>query len=238
MSIFLERLSAQDEQRDGFFDGRQKLIPDGTELEVTVVSGFFGQREGAALMSAELNIVVTERGEFFGQIHMWRPKVYDMNEQRSEIARKNLALFDFFVGYPIASGGHPLTDETIAHFWAGKAKAIALFRTNESMLAKEREANAKKREAAASEGKPIPEEVKTDDPRNWIGGFKRAVRQVAPPVTLQQPQQFAPQQVQQEQVQQFAPQQQQQQQQQPQYAAQQVQQVQQVQQQPPQKLEW
>ncbi|MGL4735724.1 MAG: hypothetical protein ACRCWB_11725 [Enterovibrio sp.] len=175
MAIFLPRLSQEDLAYDGFLDGQQRLIPDGTALEITVIGGHVGlKKETDAIMTAEIAVRVSEQGEFFGQEYTWRPKAFDTDPRKSDLAKKNLAYLDYSVGSPIINGGLTLNRDTIEACWSGKAKAIALFRTTESIIA------AKK--AKALERGEEPEDA---EPTNFIGGLKL----IHPSQPVQQPMQ-------------------------------------------------
>lgn len=124
MSEFFLGVATEDDiQFDGFFDGQQKLIPDGTELEVVVIDGFNGIEEGKAIQTCFVQVAVTTPGEFLGQKYKYNAKIYDMDAAKRDRAMKNLTLLDTQAGSPLGKGRLPLTTENIQEHWVGASNA-------------------------------------------------------------------------------------------------------------------
>ena len=124
MSDFFLGVATEDDiQFDGFFDGQQKLIPDGTELEVVVIDGFNGIEEGKAIQTCFVQVAVTTPGEFLGQKYKYNAKIYDMDAAKRDRAMKNLTLLDTQAGSPLGKGRLPLTTENIQEHWVGASNA-------------------------------------------------------------------------------------------------------------------
>lgn len=124
MSEFFLGVATEDDiQFDGFFDGQQKLIPEGTELEVVVIDGFNGIEEGKAIQTCFVQVAVTTPGEFLGQKYKYNAKIYDMDAAKRDRALKNLTLLDTQAGSPLGKGRLPLTTENIQEHWVGASNA-------------------------------------------------------------------------------------------------------------------
>lgn len=128
MSEFFLGLATDDEiQFDGFYDGQQKIIPEGTELEVVVIDGFNGIEEGKAVQVCFIQIAVTTPGEFLGQKYKWNARIYEMDAGKRDKALKNLTLLDTQAGSPLGKGKLALTTENIKEHWVGASFARAKF---------------------------------------------------------------------------------------------------------------
>ena len=57
--LFLNQVSQEDLEYDGFFDGQNKIIPEGAELSAIVTGGFNGIEEGKAVQSCYINFVIS-----------------------------------------------------------------------------------------------------------------------------------------------------------------------------------
>lgn len=124
MSEFFLGVASDDEiQFDGFYDGQQKLIPEGTELEVVVIDGFNGIEEGKAIQTCFVQVAVTTPGEFLGQKYKYNAKIYDMDAAKRDRAMKNLTLLDTQAGSPLGKARLPLTTENIQEHWVGASNA-------------------------------------------------------------------------------------------------------------------
>lgn len=120
MSEFFLGLASEDDiQFDGFYDGQQKVIPEGTELEGVVIDGFNGIEEGKAVQTCFVQIAVTTPGDFLGQKYRYQAKIYDMDAAKRDRAMKNLTLLDTQAGSPLGKGRLPLTTENIQEHWVG-----------------------------------------------------------------------------------------------------------------------
>ena len=126
-NMFLNPLSQDDLNYDGFFDGQNKTIPDNTEIEFVVTDGFVGIEEGKSQQVCIINIMITTRGEFYGQKYKYNAKVHDMDENKRDRAMKNLGVLDAQAGFPVTNGQLQLTTENIKDHWANKANARVKF---------------------------------------------------------------------------------------------------------------
>ena len=125
--IFLNPMSQDDLQYDGFFDGQNKPIPDNTELEFVVIDGFVGIEEGKSQQVCMINISITTPGEFFGQKYRYNAKIYDMDANKRDLAMRNLGVLDAQAGFPMTNGRLTLTTEHIQDCWAGVSQARVKF---------------------------------------------------------------------------------------------------------------
>lgn len=119
--LFLNQVSQEDLEYDGFFDGQNKIIPEGTELNAIVTGGFNGIEEGKAVQSCYINFVISTPGEFYNQKYRYNAKVYDMDAGKRDLAMKNLSVLDAQAGFPLSHGRLELTTENIEDHWVGKA---------------------------------------------------------------------------------------------------------------------
>ena len=119
--IFLNQVSQEDLEYDGFFDGQNKIIPEGTELNAIVTGGFNGIEEGKAVQSCYINFVISTPGEFYNQKYRYNAKVYDMDASKRDLAMKNLSVLDAQAGFPLSHGRLELTTENIEEHWVGRA---------------------------------------------------------------------------------------------------------------------
>lgn len=119
--LFLNQVSQKDLEYDGFFDGQNKIIPEGTELNAIVTGGFNGIEEGKAVQSCYINFVISTPGEFYNQKYRYNAKVYDMDAGKRDLAMKNLSVLDAQAGFPLSHGRLELTTENIEDHWVGNA---------------------------------------------------------------------------------------------------------------------
>lgn len=119
--LFLNQVSQEDLEYDGFFDGQNKIIPEGTELNAIVTGGFNGIEEGKAVQSCYINFVISTPGEFYNQKYRYNAKVYDMDAGKRDLAMKNLSVLDAQAGFPLSHGRLELTTENIEDHWVGNA---------------------------------------------------------------------------------------------------------------------
>lgn len=126
-NMFLNPLSQDDLNYDGFFDGQNKIIPDNTELEFVVTDGFIGIEEGKSQQVCIINIMVTTPGEFYGQKYKYNAKIYDMDATKRDRAMQNLGVLDAQAGFPMTNGRLPLTTENVQEHWVNKANARVKF---------------------------------------------------------------------------------------------------------------
>lgn len=177
---FFNAISNEELQYDGFYDGQNKTIPEGTELTCLVFDGFNGIEEGKGVQACYLNLVVTTPGEFYNQKYRYNAKIYDMDAAKRDLAMRNLQVVDAQAGLPMTTYGLELTNENIQTHWVGKAEMRVKF----GLLVSE------------DDGREI----------NFVRGFGYLREKMIPPVG-QQKRQAPPaqQQVQQQQAPQYAP---------------------------------
>lgn len=126
MFLSSENFNEHDLGRDGFFDGTQSPIPDGTELEAVVTDAFIGMEEGSAINILRIFVTVTTPGEFLG--HKLRYKgdnIYGFDASKRDTVMKNLQLLDIQAGAPISNlrlQRMPTTEELTEH-WVGRSHA-------------------------------------------------------------------------------------------------------------------
>lgn len=125
--LFLGPVSQTDLDYDGFFDGQNKVIPEGTELTAVVTGGFNGIEEGKAVQVCYITFVINAPGEFYGQKYRYNAKVYDMDAGKRDLAMKNLSVLDAQAGFPMSAGRLALTSENIEEHWAGKSQMRVKF---------------------------------------------------------------------------------------------------------------
>ena len=123
----MHRMSDDDLNYTGFFDGQNKVIPDGTELGVLVTGGFVGVPEGKAQNICQVNVTVVTKGEFYGQKYKFTAKIFDIDEAKRETAWRNLMCLDAQAGFPLSTGKMEPTTENFDAYWAGTAYARAKF---------------------------------------------------------------------------------------------------------------
>lgn len=126
-NMFLNPLSQDDMNYEGFFDGQNKTIPDNTELEFVVTDGFVGIEEGKSQQVCMINIAITTPGEFHGQKYRYNAKIYDMDANKRDLAMRNLGVLDAQAGFPMTNGRLALTTENIQEYWANKSEARVKF---------------------------------------------------------------------------------------------------------------
>ncbi len=126
-NMFINPLSQEDLSYDGFFDGQNKAIPEGAELEFIVTDGFAGIEEGKSVRVCMINLTITAPGEFFGQKYRYNAKIYDMDANKRDLAMRNLGVLDAQAGFPMTSARLPITTENIQSCWVGRAQARAKF---------------------------------------------------------------------------------------------------------------
>lgn len=120
--IYFGRPQEQDLNYEGFFDGQNKTIPEGTELTAICTGGFVGQREGKNTNECAINLIINSEGEFYGQKYRYNAKVFDMDAMKRDLAMKNLSVLDAQAGFPMTNGKLALTTENIEENWTGKAQ--------------------------------------------------------------------------------------------------------------------
>jgi hypothetical protein len=125
--IILGQMSQEDANYDGFFDGQNIIIPEGTELNFAVIDGFVGIEEGKSQNVCMINIAITSPGEFFGQKYRYNAKVFDIDANKRDLAMRNLGVLDAQAGHPMTNGQLELTTETIVNCWAGISEARVKF---------------------------------------------------------------------------------------------------------------
>lgn len=126
-NMFINPLNQEDLSYDGFFDGQNKTIPEGTELELIVTDGFVGIEEGKSIQVCMINLTITTPGEFFGQKYRYNAKIYDMDANKRDLAMRNLGVLDAQAGFPMTNGRLALTTENIQDYWAKVSQARAKF---------------------------------------------------------------------------------------------------------------
>lgn len=108
------------------FGNEKKVIPEGTQLLVTVSGGFHGVKNLMHVM--HLNLVVATPGDFFGIEHTYQSKIYDIRADKRDLANTHLDVFNSSIENPIVTEkGHYPTTEQINSEWAGKAQAMVTF---------------------------------------------------------------------------------------------------------------
>lgn len=127
ISNTMHRMSDDDLNYTGFFDGQNKVIPDGTELGVLVTGGFVGVPEGKAQNICQVSVTVVTKGEFYGQKYKYTAKIFDIDEAKRETAWRNLMCLDAQAGFPLSNGKMEPTTENFDAYWAGTAYARAKF---------------------------------------------------------------------------------------------------------------
>lgn len=125
--MFINPLSQDDLNYEGFFDGQNKTIPEGTELEFIVTDGFVGIEEGKSQQVCMINLSITTPGEFHGQKYRYNAKIYDMDASKRDLAMRNLGVLDAQAGFPMTNGKLALTTENIQEYWANKSEARVKF---------------------------------------------------------------------------------------------------------------
>jgi len=166
--LFLSQVSQEDLEYDGFFDGQNKIVPEGFEASAIVTGGFNGIEEGKAIQSCYINFVLTTPGEFYGQKYRYNAKVYDMDAGKRDLAMKNLSVLDAQAGFPLSHGCLELTTDNIEEHWAGKANMRVKF----GLMISEKQ---------GEEGREI----------NFVRGFGYLREKMLPPVGQQSSQQVA-----------------------------------------------
>ena len=157
--FFLNKPTLEEIDYDGIFNGKNLTIPDGAILNSAVTGGFLGQHADSALMICEVNIVITSKGEFFGQKYKFKAKMFDKDKDKRDEAMKNLGVLDAQAGFPLTNGELEITTDNIEKYWVGKAEArveFGLLISSEDM---------KGNPHLDSEGNPTTKDI------NWITGF-------------------------------------------------------------------
>jgi hypothetical protein len=127
MAFFTQQMAEDIAEYEGFFDGVQKIIPDNTELTALVYDGFNGIEEGKAVNICKIDLVITSEGEFKGQKYTYKPKIYDNDAGKRDLAMRNLQVIDAQAGYPMTDGRLDLTTDNIADCWVGKSEVRVKF---------------------------------------------------------------------------------------------------------------
>lgn len=125
----MHRMSDDDLNYTGFFDGQQKIIPDGAELGVLVTGGFCGIPEGKSQNVCFVNLTVVTKGEFYGQKYRYTAKIFEPDQFKRENAWRNLMCIDAQAGFPLSNGKMEPTTEAFEAYWAGVAYCRAKFAT-------------------------------------------------------------------------------------------------------------
>lgn len=125
--IFLARPTPEDTEYEGFYDGQNLTIPNDTELNIAVTDGFVGIEEGKSLQVCVINIVVTNKGKFFGQKYKYNAKIFDQDASKRDLAMRNLGVLDAQAGFPMTNGQLELTTENIQEYWASQSEARVKF---------------------------------------------------------------------------------------------------------------
>lgn len=121
--LFFNSLPEADTDFDGFYDGKQELVPDGTVFDVVVVDAFNGQEEGSAVQKCFVSVQVVEPGPYLGYKYRYNAKAYDIDATKRDRAMKNLQLLDVQAGSPLSKGKLSLTTENMHEHWVGAAFA-------------------------------------------------------------------------------------------------------------------
>lgn len=121
--LFFNTLPEADTDFEGFYDGKQELVPDGTVFDVVVVDAFNGQEEGTAVQKCFVSVQVVQPGPYLGYKYRYNAKVYDIDATKRDRAMKNLQLLDVQAGSPLSKGKLPLTTENMHEHWVGAAFA-------------------------------------------------------------------------------------------------------------------
>lgn len=127
MAFFTQQMAQEYADYEGFFDGVQKIIPEGTELTALVYDGFNGIEEGKAVQICKIDLVITSDCEFKGQKYTYKPKIYDNDAAKRDLAMRNLLVIDAQAGYPMTDGRLDLTTEAIEDNWVGKSEVRVKF---------------------------------------------------------------------------------------------------------------
>lgn len=127
MAFFTQQMAQEYADYEGFFDGVQKIIPEGTELTALLYDGFNGIEEGKAVQICKIDLVITSDCEFKGQKYTYKPKIYDNDAAKRDLAMRNLLVIDAQAGYPMTDGRLDLTTETIEDNWVGKSEVRVKF---------------------------------------------------------------------------------------------------------------
>ena len=127
MAFFTQQMAQEYADYEGFFDGVQKIIPEGTELTALVYDGFNGIEEGKAVQVCKIDLVITSEGEFKGQKYTYKPKIYDNDAAKRDLAMRNLLVIDAQAGYPMTDGRLDLTTGSIEDNWVGKSEVRVKF---------------------------------------------------------------------------------------------------------------
>lgn len=126
-NMFLNPMSQDDLNYEGFFDGQNLPLADNSVFDILVTGGFEGIEEGKANRVCFLNLKIVTPGQYFGQSYKFDAKIYDMDATKRDRAMKNLGVIDAQAGFPMSNGRLALTTETIEQYWAGKAYAQCKF---------------------------------------------------------------------------------------------------------------
>lgn len=124
---FFKKDVPQDLEYDGFYDGQNKTVADNSEFEFAVTDGFVGIEEGKSQQVCVINIVITTKGEFYGQKYRYNAKIFDMDANKRDLAMKNLGVLDAQAGFPMTNRELDLTTEAIQDYWVGSVEARVKF---------------------------------------------------------------------------------------------------------------
>lgn len=121
--FFFNELPDADMGFEGFHDGKQELVADGTIFDVVVVDAFNGQEEGTAVQKFFVSVQVVTPGPYLGYKYRYNAKVYDIDATKRDRAKKNLQLLDIQAGAPLTKGKLAPTTENMHEHWVGAAFA-------------------------------------------------------------------------------------------------------------------
>jgi len=127
MSAFFKPMEEQDINYEGFYDGQNKIVPDNTELEFSVIDGFMGIEEGKSQQVCLINISITTPGEFYGQKYRYNAKIFDVDANKRDLAMRNLGVLDAQAGFPMTNGQMEPTTENVQDYWVGAAEGRVKF---------------------------------------------------------------------------------------------------------------
>ena len=118
-SINSRNIDWQGMDEDNYFDGRKKIIPDGTVLECEITDGYTGPEIGKVTMVCSVWLRVVSDCEFKGQTYKFSPKIYDNDATKRDRGNMHLDVIDAAAGDPLTNGGLELTTENMQAYWAG-----------------------------------------------------------------------------------------------------------------------
>ena len=123
--LAMQRMSPEFLQYDGFFDSTQKIIPDGSDIGMLVTGGFLGVPEGKAINICRIDLVVVEKGDYYGQKYKYNAKIFDIEKPKQQAAWTNLMCLDAQAGFPLSNYKMQPSTEAFEQHWAGIAHVRA-----------------------------------------------------------------------------------------------------------------